>query len=143
MNERMRPVNEAEPPTTSHFADEIEIPVLRVKHYRKPEKRETSAVFTAFTTQMKYILEGKAKDKAYNTTGVDGPNDLYDFITRYVGPGEEHALGEIVYKVVRFKAKGDVEDLEKAACWAFLAWRSALQKQETLGQTKQSEEEPF
>ena len=83
-----------------------------------PEK-----TFDQFVTEVRNLLDGKASDKSYNTTGVDGPNELFDFVEEIAkGPG--HALGEIIYKVKRYAAKGNPEDIVKVAAWAFLVWRS-------------------
>ena len=37
------------------------------------------------------------------------------------GPG--HALGEIIYKVRRYAARRNAEDLVKIVAWAYLVWR--------------------
>lgn len=78
--------------------------------------------FQQFMDQVKGLCEGKAKEKKYNATGIDGPNQLYDFVHELTG-GPHHALGEIVYKVQRYAAKGNEEDILKVAAWAFLVWR--------------------
>lgn len=64
------------------------------------------------------LLEPTAQGKGYNTTGVDGQNELYAFVQGVAGEG--HALGEIIYKVKRYAAKGNLEDVLKIAAWAFL-----------------------
>lgn len=77
--------------------------------------------FDEFVGNVKGLLDNSARQKAYNATGVDGPNQLFDFIYSVADMG--HALGEIIYKVIRYKAKGNPEDIEKVAAWAFLVWR--------------------
>jgi hypothetical protein len=74
-----------------------------------------------FTTQVAALLDPTAQSKGYNVTGVDGENQLYDFVSSFAG--DRHALGEIVYKVKRYAAKGNPEDVVKIAAWAFLVWR--------------------
>ncbi len=74
--------------------------------------------FDEFSNQVRALLEPTAKGKGYNTTGVDGHNDLYEFVQSMAGDG--HALGEIVYKAKRYAAKGNPEDVLKIAAWAFL-----------------------
>ena len=74
--------------------------------------------FDEFTAQVRGLLEPTAQGKGYSTTGVDSQNDLYEFVQGVAGEG--HALGEIIYKVKRYAAKSDPEDLVKVAAWAFL-----------------------
>lgn len=74
--------------------------------------------FDEFTSSVRALLEPTAQGKGYNTTGVDGKNDLYEFVHQVAGDG--HALGEIIYKAKRYAAKGNPEDVLKIAAWAFL-----------------------
>lgn len=78
--------------------------------------------FNVFAAEVKHLLGGAAGGKGYSREGADGPNQLYEFVRDTVG-GPGHAAGEIVYKVRRYMAKGNDEDLLKAAAWAFLIWR--------------------
>lgn len=75
--------------------------------------------FDEFVSEVRGLLEPTAAGKGYNATGVDGRNELYDFVKSMTG-GDHHALGEIVYKARRFAAKGNREDVLKIAAWAFL-----------------------
>lgn len=77
--------------------------------------------FDQFVGSIKALLEPTAQGKGYNTTGIDGENQLYEFVQSFAGP--HHALGEITYKAVRYEAKRNPEDLLKIAAWAYLAWR--------------------
>ena len=80
--------------------------------------------FDDFCQQIKDILDAKSAGKGYNEQGAEGRNDLYDFIEKFIGPVQHaHALGEIVYKVVRYAKKQDPEDLEKIAAWAYLIYK--------------------
>jgi len=80
--------------------------------------------FEVFCSEVKALMEGPVVQmKGYNSSGVDGPNELDKLIHSHF-PG--HSLGEVVYKCIRFKAKGDITDLEKAAAWLFLEWRNSL-----------------
>ena len=45
--------------------------------------------------------------------------------------GTAHGAGELIYKALRFREKGNPEDLVKAAAWAFLLW---LDQREGRGQ---------
>ena len=81
-----------------------------------------SRTFDAFVAQMRAILEPTAAGKGYNTTGVDGDNSLYEFVAETVG-GQGHAIGEAIYKIKRYAAKGNPEDLVKLASWAFLMFK--------------------
>ena len=74
--------------------------------------------FDEWTRRVRALLEPTAASKGYNTTGTDGPNELYSFVQGIVGDG--HAIGEVIYKIKRYVARGDVEDLDKAAAWIFL-----------------------
>ena len=78
--------------------------------------------FQQFTEQVAALLDGTAAGKGYSKTGVDGPNQLYEFVQTMV-EGHDHALGEIVYKAKRFSAKGNEEDILKIAAWAWLIWK--------------------
>ena len=75
--------------------------------------------FDAFTQQVRALMDPVACAKGYNQTGVDGPNELYEFVKTTVG-SDAHALGEIIYKARRYAAKGDPVDVLKIAAWAFL-----------------------
>lgn len=77
--------------------------------------------FDEFTAQVRALLEPTAACKGYNTTGLDGRNELYEFVQSFAG--DHHALGEIVYKVKRYAAKGNIEDILKVAAWAFLVYK--------------------
>lgn len=86
------------------------------------------ATYESFSVRVKELLEETAAGKDYNQTGTDGPNELYDFVSTIAG-GPGHALGEIIYKVKRYAAKGNEEDLLKIAAWAFLVWRTHSQSE--------------
>ena len=75
--------------------------------------------FDEFMADVRALLEPTASGKGYNRTGVDGPNDLYRFVAGTVG-GDGHAIGEVIYKMVRYGAKQNPEDVKKAAAWCFL-----------------------
>lgn len=79
--------------------------------------------FDEYVAKVRKILEDTAKGKGYSDGNPDSKNELYEFVNSRVAPGDGHALGEIVYKLVRYKAKRDPVDLVKIASWAFLAWK--------------------
>jgi len=91
--------------------------------FREPKqvRKVTESQFDEFVKEMRELLDGTAHTKGYNSTGVDGHNQLYSFIQSYVGPG--HAIGEIIYKAVRYLRKKDKRDIIKVAAWAYLVWR--------------------
>lgn len=81
---------------------------------------ENPVSFSAFSTAVRVLVEGKAASKGYNQSGADGGNDLMEFTTKFF-PG--HAGGEIVYKAIRYSRHKQKEDLLKIAAWAYLIWR--------------------
>ena len=62
--------------------------------------------------------EALAIDRAVE---LAGPNPLYQFVSETVG-GPGHALGEMIFKIRRYAARRDPEDLLKIAAWAYLVW---------------------
>lgn len=78
----------------------------------------------AFEAEMDSVLVGKAEAKGYSTGGNNGGRDTLDAVAVIIG-GDGHPPGEIVYKVKRWLAKGNPEDLVKIASWAFLMWDKA------------------
>lgn len=76
----------------------------------------------AFCRESHGLLNGDAQGKGYAQEGRDG-RPMLDFVANHCGGG--HALGEIVYKVVRWNQKRDPKDLLKVAAWAFLEWDRA------------------
>ena len=81
--------------------------------------------FDSFIAQVHALLEPTASGKGYSTTGVNGFNQLYEFVASFAGP--HHALGEIVYKAKRYEAKRNIEDVLKIAAWAFLVYKHHAQ----------------
>ncbi len=78
--------------------------------------------FASFCEAVRALLDETAADKGYHQTGLTGPNPLYALVNEIAnGPG--HPLGEIVHKVTRYAARGNLEDLEKIAAWSFLIWK--------------------
>ncbi len=84
----------------------------------------TDNTYETFTKNVRGLLS--TDKRGYNQTGPDGPNQLQDFVHDIAGHG--HALGEIIYKVVRFAHTRDPRDIEKIAAWAFLIWRKHWQE---------------
>ena len=87
---------------------------------RSVELREPP--FASFCKAVSDLLDRQAAEKGYHQSGLTGPNPLYEFVSETAG-GPGHALGEIVYKVRRYAARRDPEDLVKVAAWAYLVWR--------------------
>jgi len=82
---------------------------------------EKKVLLTDFLDAIADMLGNTAKDKGYSEgVGIDDyKNELMTF-TNNNFPG--HALGEIVYKAVRYRTKKDRTDLVKIAAWAALQY---------------------
>jgi len=81
---------------------------------RSPEK---------FFTEVRTLLSQTAQEKGYNTEGSE-TNQLYEFVYSTLGVHQHtHALGEVVYKALRYSRKKDPDDLVKIAAWALLVWQ--------------------
>lgn len=91
------------------------------KHRSRTTTSCQARTFDRFVSEVRALLEPTASGKGYSATGVDGPNRLYEFVRSF--GTQHHALGEIVYKAVRYNAKGNPEELLKIAAWAWLAWK--------------------
>ena len=78
--------------------------------------------YEQFMSDVAALLNGTAAGKGYSANGQDGPNQLYEFV-RDISGGHQHAQGEIIYKVKRYAAKGNLEDIIKAAAWCFLIYK--------------------
>lgn len=78
--------------------------------------------YVTFCNQVEDLLNHAAKSKGYNTTGTDGENQVYDFI-KTVNGNDGHAIGEVIYKLIRWTRKGNPEDLLKACAWIYLTWK--------------------
>ena len=74
-----------------------------------------------FYNKVNEVLGRVAKEKGY-LDPMSLENPLMDFMTQLF---PDHALGEIIYKSVRYKSKKDPLDLIKIAAWARLIyeWR--------------------
>ena len=81
-----------------------------------PRSVESSDSFLSFIDRL--------KSKVGNEAGNKGYDDALLELT-----GAEHATGEIIYKAVRFRSKGDPDDMIKAAAWAYLLWRRAVKEE--------------
>jgi hypothetical protein len=78
--------------------------------------------YDEFCQQVEGLLSVTAQGKGYNATGVDGQNAVYEFI--YTTTGDHgHAIGEIMYKAIRYMRKRDPQDLLKIAAWAYLIFK--------------------
>lgn len=82
----------------------------------------TECTFRQFITEVEALLNSTASGKGYNQTGANGPNVLYAFV-KHMSGGHQHAMGEIIYKITRYAAKGNIEDILKVAAWAFLIYK--------------------
>jgi len=74
-----------------------------------------------FYREVNKVLGGVAKEKGYlDPNSLENP--LMDFMNTTF---PDHALGEIIYKAVRYKSKKDPLDLIKIAAWSKLIyeWR--------------------
>ena len=92
-----------------------------LKEARRQSPGDSESPFTSFCEAVRDLLDESAADKGYHRAGLTGSNPLYAFVEETAnGPG--HALGEIIYKVRRYAARGNPEDLLKVAAWAYLVW---------------------
>ncbi len=89
---------------------------------RRPRRRQRARTFDQFCAQVRRLLDQDATNKGYHAAGPDSENPLYTFIDETVG-GPHHAVGEVIYKMRRYSARRQPEDLAKAAAWCFLIWR--------------------
>jgi hypothetical protein len=71
-----------------------------------------------FLDGVAHLLNGKSEAKGYSHNGNGRP--LFDAVFSVADYG--HAHGEILYKLTRFRALENEEDLRKVAAWAFLMW---------------------
>src|SRR3972149_6139271 len=76
--------------------------------------------FAEFSDRVYEILTKVASNKGYALR--DKGEALFKFVEDEFGG---HALGEVVYKAVRFNHKKEPEDLVKIAAWAYLVWANA------------------
>lgn len=83
-----------------------------------PTQDDLSSSFAVFSKLVEPLVTGKAGEKGYARPGETG-RDLMDFVKDNFGG---HALGEIVYKLIRWNQKHNPEDILKVAAWAFLEW---------------------
>lgn len=88
------------------------------------EKSDSGNSFDEFIGEVSCALGSAARSKGYyqglHHDWAD-KNPSFEFIRDYVD--EDHALGEMVYKVLRYKSQSNKEDLIKIAAWAFLEWK--------------------
>ena len=106
-----------------------------VKEYIRTVSAENGYAFLRFAKDVRDLLGVAAEERGYNTGGPDSDNRLYDFVRDFIGGHpHSHALGEVVYKVVRYRNKGNREDLLKAAAWLFLVLRreAIFEREEAL-----------
>lgn len=80
-----------------------------------------SSALEEFQAEVVKALNGKAESKGYSSGGDSGGRPMLDAVALIAGEGT-HPIGEIIYKLSRWKAKKNPEDLVKAAAWAFLMW---------------------
>lgn len=73
-----------------------------------------------FIDEVQRMLQGEAENKGYSQDA--GNIELTDFVHQCTGDG--HAIGEIIYKAVRYTSRPDKKDLVKIAAWAFLIWKN-------------------
>jgi hypothetical protein len=89
-----------------------------------------SPSFESFVGEVKQLF-GKSVSKGYGPMQPDDPNPLYDFMQTFFS--DDHALGEIVYKAIRYKNKRNPEDLVKIAGWAWLVFMHHWRKEAERG----------
>lgn len=106
-------------------------PPLRAKHlnpikgygpyddqfWGQPDQQDEGVSFDAFVGEIRALFN-KSVGKGYGPAKPDEKNELYEFVKHFFS--DDHALGEIVYKAVRYRHKQNPEDLVKIAAWAWL-----------------------
>ena len=83
------------------------------------EKSSFESAIDQFCLALKDKLLQSARAKGYHGDENDG-RKMYDSIIALAGEG--HAMGEIIYKLTRYRRLHDTVDIEKAAAWCFLIW---------------------
>lgn len=87
---------------------------------QETDSLEPGTPLNEFLSQVVKILTSKAKEKGYSDGDVSVyKNELMEFTSKNF-PG--HALGEIVYKAIRYRNKHELQDLVKIAAWAALQY---------------------
>lgn len=81
----------------------------------------------SFFDQVSEVVGSRAAVKGYG--GQDWESGLYSFVHQHIAE-EGHAIGEIIYKAVRYNNKRSPEDLVKIAAWAFLIWHHDRKQKE-------------
>jgi len=109
----------------SDFIDDRSQLIERRDYHKMSTKTSDIKTFSEFVAGVKDLLEHSATEKGYNNTGVDGMNEMYQFVQN-LSHNDNHAIGEILYKCVRFTNKNDKKDLVKIAAWAYLIWKFGI-----------------
>jgi hypothetical protein len=86
--------------------------------------------FASFVGEIQSLFE-KSVNKGYGPMQPDSPNQLYEFMQAFFS--DDHALGEIVYKAIRYKNKRNPDDLVKIAGWAWLVFMHHWRKESERG----------
>ncbi len=86
--------------------------------------------FEAFIGEVRTLF-AHSVSKGYGPMQPDDPNALYEFMQSFFS--DDHALGEIVYKAIRYKNKRNPEDLVKIAGWAWLVFMHHWRKEAERG----------
>jgi hypothetical protein len=96
----------------------------RTGRRRQSQSHKTRAAdVPAFAADVeRQLLGGAAGKKGYNVGGADAKNPLYEFVLGTTGD-HGHAMGECIYKIVRYQKRRNPEDVLKAAAWLFLIYR--------------------
>lgn len=132
LGEQKARVSSAAPPIPPFGPDDDEFwagqPVGIPKEALSADSKSPS--FESFVGEVKQLF-GKSVSKGYGPMQPDDPNPLYDFMQTFFS--DDHALGEIVYKAIRYKNKRNPEDLVKIAGWAWLVFMHHWRKEAELG----------
>ena len=92
---------------------------------------ETSKDFNEFVSKMVKKIGTEAGLKGYD-------DSLTDFMKRHFN---DHAIGEIVYKSVRYATQKQEEDILKIAAWAYIIWKRDFCCGELIPKTESELEE--
>lgn len=97
---------------------------------RVDEEMFPAPSFEAFVGEVRTLF-AHSVSKGYGPMQPDDSNQLYEFMQSFFS--DDHALGEIVYKAIRYKNKRNPEDLVKIAGWAWLVFMHHWRKEAERG----------
>lgn len=84
---------------------------------------------SAYRDEIAKVIGGTAEEKGYRggrgQAEMPGMDGLSIFVREYLSGEHQHALGEMLYKMVRFNRKRQLIDIVKAGAWGELIYNAA------------------